>query len=263
MAGKRYYWLKLKDDIFSSRRIKKLRNLENGDTLFVIYLKLQLLAMKHDGELKHTGLEDTMEEELSLDLSEPPELIRRTLEFLLKYELAEQTDQETIFLPYAIENTGSETASTLRVREFRARKALQCNTNETQMKQKGNGEQETDIEKEQEAENGWQAEYIYPDNKALFLAFCQDHDIDLDFAGLFYDRYTANGWRDGNGEPVRIWQNLLFEAWRKEKTEQSKAEARQEQRLPKPTYTTADLIEYPYGSGLYRPRQEVEGLGDG
>lgn len=260
MAGKRYYWLKLKDDIFSSRRIKKLRDLDNGDTLFVIYLKMQLLAMKHDGELKHTGLEESMEEELSLDLSEPPELIKRTLEFLLKYDLAEQTDQETIFLPYAIENTGSEAASTLRVREYRARKALQSNTNETPMKQNGNGEKEKEKDIEQES---WQAEYIYPDNKALFLAFCQDHDIDLDFAGSFYDRYSANGWRDGNGEPIRIWQNLLFEAWRKEKTERGKSEAMREQRQPEKNYTTADLIEYPYGSGLYRPRQEVEGFEDG
>ena len=48
MANKRYYWLKLYDDFFSSLRIKKLRKLAGGDTYLAIYLKMQLLAMKSD-----------------------------------------------------------------------------------------------------------------------------------------------------------------------------------------------------------------------
>ena len=38
--GKRYYWLKLKDDFFTSKRIKKLRAMAGGDTYLIIYLKL-------------------------------------------------------------------------------------------------------------------------------------------------------------------------------------------------------------------------------
>ena len=43
--GKRYYWLKLRDDFFTSKRIKKLRKIEHGDTYIIIYLKMQLKAM--------------------------------------------------------------------------------------------------------------------------------------------------------------------------------------------------------------------------
>ena len=66
--GKRYYWLKLKDDFFTSKRIKKLRNQAGGDTYTIIYLKMQLLAMKTDGVLTWTGLEENFAEELALDL---------------------------------------------------------------------------------------------------------------------------------------------------------------------------------------------------
>ena len=50
-AQKRYYWLKLQDGFFTSKRIKKLRRLAGGDTYTIIYLKMQLLAMKTDGVL--------------------------------------------------------------------------------------------------------------------------------------------------------------------------------------------------------------------
>ena len=56
--GKRYYWLRLHHDFFDSKRIKKLRRMAGGDTYTIIYLKMQLLAMKTDGTLTWTGLED-------------------------------------------------------------------------------------------------------------------------------------------------------------------------------------------------------------
>ena len=47
--NKRYFWFKLFDDFFQSKRIKKLRNLAGGDTYTIIYLKMQLKALKTDG----------------------------------------------------------------------------------------------------------------------------------------------------------------------------------------------------------------------
>ena len=51
---KRYYWPKLRDDFFRSKRIKKLRGMERGDTLVILYLKLQLIAMKNDGVIVYS-----------------------------------------------------------------------------------------------------------------------------------------------------------------------------------------------------------------
>ena len=133
MSGKRYYWLKLKDDFFSSKRIKKLRAMAGGDTYLIIYLKMQLLAMKSDGVLTWTGLEEKFPDELALDLDEEPDNVAMTLVYLLKTGLAETSDNIKYFIPYAVENTGSENASAQRVREFRDRhKMLQCNTDVTQ-----------------------------------------------------------------------------------------------------------------------------------
>lgn len=152
MSGKRYYWLKLQDGFFTSKRIKKLRKLAGGDTFTIIYLKMQLLAMKTDGFLKWTGLEDDFASELALDLDEDPENVKVTLAYLISCGLVETSDNISFFLPWAVENTGSETASTQRVREFRARQALQCNTDVTPMKREGNVEKEIEIEKELDLE---------------------------------------------------------------------------------------------------------------
>lgn len=147
-GGKRYYWLKLQDDFFKSKRIKKLRKIAGGDTYTIIYLKMQLLAMKNNGMLEYTGLESTFAEELALDLDEEPENVSVTINFLLSCGLLETNDNVEYFVPYAVANTGSETSSAKRVREFRTRKALQCNTDVTPVKQNCNGEKEIEIETE-------------------------------------------------------------------------------------------------------------------
>lgn len=150
--AKRYYWLKLQDDFFKSKRIKKLRKIAGGDTYTIIYLKMQLLAMKNGGVLEYTGLEQTFSDELALDLDEEPENVSVTVNFLLSCGLLETSNNKEFFVPYAVLNTGSEGASAKRVREHRERKALQCNADVTDVKQIGNGEKEIEIEKETETE---------------------------------------------------------------------------------------------------------------
>lgn len=146
-SGKRYFWLKLKEDFFQSKRIKKLRNMAGGDTYLIIYLKLQLKAMKSDGIITFDHLEQDIATELALDLDETPDDVAATMLYLLHCGLAESSDNEAFFFPYAIENVGSENSSAQRVREYRERqKALHCNTNETQVKRICNGEIE--IEKD-------------------------------------------------------------------------------------------------------------------
>lgn len=159
---KRYYWLKLQDDFFKSKRIKKLRKIAGGDTYTIIYLKMQLLAMKNGGVLEYTGLEPTFSDELALDLDEEPENVGVTVNFLLSCGLLETADNKEFFVPYAVLNTGSEGASAKRVREHRERKALQCNTDETAVKQIGNGEKEIEIEIEIEKEKEIEIDYTAP-----------------------------------------------------------------------------------------------------
>ena len=71
--AKRYYWLKLPDDFFRQKPIKKLRKIAGGDTYTVIYLKMLLISLKNDGKLYFDGVEDNFCEELALELDEEEE----------------------------------------------------------------------------------------------------------------------------------------------------------------------------------------------
>jgi len=156
-SGKRYFWLKLKEDFFDSKRIKKLRNMAGGDTYLIIYLKLQLKAMKKDGVIVFDHLEQNIADELALDLDENADDVAATLIYLTHCGLCESSDNESFFFPYAVENVGSESSSAARVRAFRDKqKALHGNAPVTQVKQIGNGEieKEIEIEKEQEEVGG-------------------------------------------------------------------------------------------------------------
>ena len=106
---KRYYWLKFREDFFSSRRIKKLRKMAGGDTYLIIYLKMQLKALKTNGVLEYTGIEQEFADELALDIDESPDDVRVVLAFLMNYGLCECSDNIHYFLPFVVENTGSET----------------------------------------------------------------------------------------------------------------------------------------------------------
>ena len=159
MAENRYYWLKLQEDFFDSKRIKKLRKLAGGDTFVIIYLKMQLLSIKRNGILEYTGLEPTFAEELALDIDEEPDNVMLTLNYLLNCGLLETSDNREFFVPYAVLNTGSEGSSAKRMREYRERKSLLeipesvtlCAQGET-MCEKRYGEKEIEKEIEREKE---------------------------------------------------------------------------------------------------------------
>ena len=147
--AKRYFWLKLKEAFFRDKRIKKLRRIAGGDTYTIIYLKLMLRSLETDGIIEFEGVESSLADELALDLDEDSDNVQVTLSFLIQSGLLVDMGENRFLLPEVKENTGGETASAQRVRNFRAKqKALQCNTNETLVKHFVNGE----IEKEKERE---------------------------------------------------------------------------------------------------------------
>lgn len=139
---KRYYWMRFHSDFFNSKRIKKLRKLAGGDTFTIIYLKILLLAIKTDGIIAFTGLEEDFADELALDIDEDPENVKVTLTYLLNTGLAETSDNVSYYFPYAVANVGSEGASAKRVRDYRKRQALQCNNSVTERKEIENRDRE-------------------------------------------------------------------------------------------------------------------------
>lgn len=133
-TNKKYYWLKLKEDFFRDKRIKKLRRIAGGDTYTVIYLKLQLLSLKNNGALIYEGIEPTFEEEMALDIDEDLDNVKITIAFLKQNGLLDETDQDHYVMTETIQCIGSESTSAARVRKHREQqklKALQCNTSVT------------------------------------------------------------------------------------------------------------------------------------
>lgn len=150
--GKRYYWLKMKNDFFQDKRIKKLRKVAGGDTFTVIYLKMMLSSLENEGIIEYEGVEETFAEEIALLLDEDADNVAITVDYLMRSGLLLDMGNNQFALSFVTENLGSEGASAKRVREYRDRqKALQCNTEVTEAKQISNGEKE--IEKEIDIEN--------------------------------------------------------------------------------------------------------------
>lgn len=163
--NKKYYWLKLKEDFFRDKRIKKLRRIAGGDTYTVIYLKLQLLSLKNNGVLIYEGIEPTFEEEMALDIDEDLDNVKITIAFLKANGLLDETDNDHYVMVETIQCIGTEGASAERVRKHRAKKAalleqqekkaLQCNTEVTNSNieiEKREREQEIELEQELEKE---------------------------------------------------------------------------------------------------------------
>ena len=109
MANKRLYWLKLKEDFFKSKEMKKLRKVAGGDTYVIIYLKMQLLSLKNEGKLYFDGIDDDFASELALELDEEVENVRITLSYLEHCKLLECISSEEYFLPAIPDATVSET----------------------------------------------------------------------------------------------------------------------------------------------------------
>lgn len=180
MANKRYYWLKLKDDFFRQKEIKKLRKVAGGDTYTIIYLKMLLLALKSDNKIYFEGVEDDFSDELALELDEESDNVKMTLAFLQSQKLIEMINEDEYLLPQCESMTGTESASAERVRRHRLKKkdnqkTLQCNTDVTNSNKNVTTETETELETDTELEIEQQQEkkdmFVVDKIKSYFNCF--------------------------------------------------------------------------------------------
>jgi predicted phage replisome organizer len=116
---KKYFWLKLPTDFFKDRSMKKLKRMAAGPTYLVIYQKLLLLSLENEGNIYFEGIEDSFEDEMSLELDENVEDIQMTLMFLAKYNLIDKKSDNHYFMTQVPEMIGSETDSARRKRKSR------------------------------------------------------------------------------------------------------------------------------------------------
>lgn len=158
--AKKYFWLKLKDNFFKQKSIKKLRKMAGGDTFTIIYLKMQLLSLTNEGKLYYEGVEDNFVEELALELDENVEDIQMTVLYLQKNNLIEFGElPDEYILPEVLGSIGSETAAAERKRQQRARERekllienKKCDNVTTKSQLVTNSHTEIEIDKEKDKE---------------------------------------------------------------------------------------------------------------
>jgi predicted phage replisome organizer len=115
--AKKYYWLKLNEDFFRQKEIKKLRKIAGGDTYTVIYLKMLLLSLENEGKLYFDGIEEDFAEEIALEIDEDADNVKVTILFLIKNRLIKEFSEDESYLLNAVPKMiGKESSSAERMR---------------------------------------------------------------------------------------------------------------------------------------------------
>lgn len=211
MAEKRYFWLKLKDDFFDEKYIKALRKLPRGDSLTVIYLKMQLKSLKTEGYIHYEGVLPDSITELSLFLDEEESLVRTAVENLIKFGAIERLDNEAFYMVALQSLIGSETQAAERVRRQRERNNVTNKRNNVTLEKEI--EKEIDIELEKDIYNKPKTQKRFrPPTLEEVKAYCLERNNSIN-PEKFFNYYEANGWKVGRGKmkdwkaAVRSWES--------------------------------------------------------
>lgn len=261
--NKRYYWLKLKEDFFQEKTTKYLRALPDGDKLLIVYLQMQLMSIKTNGLIKYDRLFPVVEEELALALSEDVNIVKFTIQALVKANIVSILDDGSIVLLAMKDLIGSETASAQRSREYRVnksgKKALHCNKDATKVQHKPNVEIELELEKEldidielekkreceREKTLRGKTKRFTPPSLEEVKEYVNQNNFGID-PEQFIDYYTANGWMAGKNK-MKDWKATVRN-W-----------ARKEKKVLKPKYETVDEKNMKFMANYFKEIDEREG----
>ena len=246
-AKRRFYWLKLKEDFFRQKEIKKLRKLAGGDTFTVIYLKMLLRSLKDDGRLYYEGIESDFPAELALDIDEDEDNVRVTVAFLLANRILLQNQDEYALLT-AQDMTGSEGESAARVRRMRERKALLGNGDVTLSNGPVTGSNvEIEIEKrDRDRDRDEKRKRFIAPTESEVTEYAKERGYRSFSAARFIAYYESNGWKVGRN-PMKDWKAAV-RGWASR--DESPQAAPQAKRNPALDYTQRENTATDY-SGLY------------
>lgn len=220
---KKYYWLKLPNDFFQTKEIKRLRRIAGGDTFTVIYLKMMLKTLATDGRLYYDGFENNFVSELAMDIDEDEQNVEVTVQYLMRYGLLQMVDESEYIVPKAAAAIGSETAAAVRKRRQRDKeKQLPQRDIVTPMSQICHVEKELEKEKELELElekekkeKKASSDAPTPKKRKRFvkpsLQELEEYISEKGYvisADDFFSYYEANGWRVGRN-PMKSWTAAL------------------------------------------------------
>ena len=201
--GKRYYWLKLKDDFFQQHKIKVLKSLPNGRLYALIYVELLAESTSHEGELRYSKMLPYDTVTLAAVIDEDKDNLEKAIETFQRLELAEVLDDGTIYMMEIQKMIGSETGGAERKREYRERSkgtlSLKC------------PQENRDKSKEKRVKN-----IFTPPTLEEVTSYCKERQNSVD-PRKFFEYYSVAGWKDSKGNQVKNWKQKMIANWEKDK----------------------------------------------
>ena len=109
MAGKKFYWLKLKRDFFKRHDIRIIESMPNGKDYILFYLKLLLESIDHEGELRFSDAIPYNEQMLAVITDTNIDIVRAAMKMFVDLKMLEVMDDQTIYMMEVEKLIGSET----------------------------------------------------------------------------------------------------------------------------------------------------------
>ena len=109
-------------------------------------------------------------------------------------------------------------------------------------------------DRSEDADKPRRARFVPPTREEV-RAYCRERNSSVD-ADRFFDYFEAGNWIDAKGQPVKSWKQKLL-TW--ENKGGDRREAGQTRSVPanEKAVFLDELVEWPPGSGMYRPREEA------
>lgn len=132
-----YFWLKVDKKFFDNVFIKRLKNMNGGYAMTVIYIRLMLESLESDCILYYDGFLESLVEELAIKLDVSEDDINMTMAYFTKCGLIQIDTEGNAELLQAKAMLEQETNQAQYMREYRKRQKLK-NDNSYNVSQKDN-----------------------------------------------------------------------------------------------------------------------------
>jgi predicted phage replisome organizer len=212
---KKYYWLKLKRDFFKRHDIQIIEDMPNGKDYILFYLKLLCESVDHDGNLRFSEEIPYNEQMLATITRTNVDIVRSAVKVFESLKMIEVFDDGTYYMNEVQKMLGSETYWAEQKRLQRQKKTLigqspTCPSKSIEI------EKDIDIEKEKSIKKKTASRFHAPTLEEI-QAYCDERNNGID-AERFLDYYTANGWVQGKGKPIKDWKATV-RTWEKRDNE--------------------------------------------
>lgn len=228
--SKRFYWFKLKNSFFKRHDIKYIESLPDGKEYVLIYLKLMVESLDHDGELRFSETIPYDEQMISALVNSEVTIVTSALDTMEKLGMIVKEEDGTLSFPLVegLIGSASDTDEARRSKRYREKKKAEALQNETESVTQACRERDASVTNRHESIEYRDKSIEYRDidkEKSIkekttrFLpptlddisSYCLERNNSVD-PQRFFDFYQSKGWMVGKNKmkdwkaAVRNWE---------------------------------------------------------